>query len=152
MKEKLSILLSAFALLNCQNATSCSELSVSNAWIREPPPMTKVAAGYFRIKNRSDQVITLTKLDSECCERVEMHETKVSNGRASMSSIPELTIAPHQSFNFSPGGSHLMLIRPAIAMTSGAQIDIELYCANGRVSRAPFEIVAIHSPDKAHSH
>jgi copper(I)-binding protein len=143
VRTVLANIVMAFTLLHCQSGYSCTALFVTDAWIREPPPMAKIAAGYFAIENLSDRELTVTALSSNCCERIEMHRTILTGDRASMSPIDELTIPPHDTVKFSPGGSHLMLIHPRIAMGQGKLVDIEFQCVDGAVSQTSFEIVTV---------
>ena len=74
----LSIFLSRAAL-------ACTNIEVLHAWIREPPPVAQVAAGYFTMKNKGGTQASIERVESSCCASVAMHQTQVSGDRIRMS-------------------------------------------------------------------
>jgi copper(I)-binding protein len=105
-----------FALLALL-AMACSEpaapLVAAEVTIRPPMPGTQMTAGYLTLQNNSAEAVTITRVTSAQFGRVEMHETIIEDGVARMSELGEITLEPTSSIEFTPGGKHLMLMRPA---------------------------------------
>ena len=84
-------------------------LIVENPWSRATPKGTKVGAGYlsiFNIGTIDDRLISAT---SKISERVEIHESSITNGIMKMRKITDgLTIKSKALIDFKPGGYHLM--------------------------------------------
>ena len=141
MKSASSYYVASFALLYCHACLACPPLVVTEAWIREPPPSARVAAGYFTIDNHSNNAITITNVQSECCEAVEMHRSIIVDDKASMSSTHQLSIAPQSSVKFAPGDQHLMLIHPSVALRRDTSVNINFQCSGGTKQLTEFKVV-----------
>ncbi len=130
----LSIFLSRAAL-------ACTNIEVLHAWIREPPPVAQVAAGYFTMKNKGGTQASIERVESSCCASVAMHQTQVSGDRIRMSPMDKLVVPAHATTSFNPGGAHLMLIAPSRPLRHHETVDIEFYCAQGDPLIVEFEVV-----------
>ena len=106
----------------------CMYLSVSDAWIREPPPPANVAAAYMTIRNDSTAPATIVDVDSDCCDHAMMHESVLEGGRAAMHHREKIEIAPAAVVEFKPQGLHIMLMQPEVKPEQ--RVDITLRCAD----------------------
>lgn len=122
-------------------ALSCPSIDITDAWIREPPPMSNVAAGYFNAINTGSKEHTITSIKSSCCASLAMHKTSIENGRATMQHLNSLAIAPAETVNFAPNGAHLMLVGPTAPIQSTEIVEIEFVCADGTSTRADFKVL-----------
>ncbi len=88
------------------------EVTVLDAWIREPADGQTLAAGYGTITNDSDETITLIGASAPIAGTFEIHETSVSDdGTMSMSEKDAgFEIASGESFSLEPGGPHIMML------------------------------------------
>ena len=84
-----------------------------NVVVTAPGAGMPMAAGYLEITNQSGTDIRITRVSSPAYAAVEMHETIVEDGIASMRAIPVLEIAAGETVTFERGGRHLMLMEPA---------------------------------------
>lgn len=112
-------------------AHGCAGLEIKNAWVREPPPVATVAAGFAELLNLSAEPIAVVSVDSPCCDRVTVHRTVIENGRARMVPEPVIRIPPHGRAVLEPGGLHIMLTHPKSALRSGGRIALTVHCASG---------------------
>lgn len=107
------------------------ELEVRNAWIREAPPGAQVHAGYLEISNHGTTDTALTGISSKDFGAVEIHRTVVEDGMARMQRIERLEVPAGGKATLAPGGYHLMLFRPARALTAGDTAGLLLHFSDG---------------------
>jgi len=122
-------------------ATACDDLVIKNAWIREPPPIARVAAGYMEIANTGGEARTVHQVESACCEHLMMHDSVSDGDNVRMSHLDRLTVQPGESIQFLPRGRHLMLMAPAQPLVDGDSVEIDFRCAVGEPVRATFDII-----------
>jgi hypothetical protein len=79
-------------------------------------------AAYLTIRNDRDQSVTVTGMRSDQFQRVELHDTRVIDGVASMVKQNQFTIPAGGELTLKPGGKHIMLIGPKSPMEFGARI------------------------------
>jgi copper(I)-binding protein len=120
MKSTIFIV-SAIVLLTASLGLRAGDggIRVSDAWIAEAPPVSRVQAGYLTIENNSVNEAVITGMSCEGYARAEFHRTVESNGMASMQHQPELRIAAGEALVMQPGGYHVMLYDPAARLTAG---------------------------------
>lgn len=104
-------------LLACILISACSEntlppLVASDVNIAAPIPGKTMGAGYLSITNNTDDMISITRVESTHFESVQIHESVLEDGIAKMHRLDALTIPAHSTVKLEPGGKHLMLMRP----------------------------------------
>lgn len=129
-------------LSSARSVMSCDDIVATNGWIREPPPVATVAAGYLQLENRGDQTIIIDSVESSCCASAAMHETVVDGDQMRMSAIEALILPPHGTAEFVPGGAHLMLNSPSTPIRHGQVIELIFYCSTGGSFRVKFDVLA----------
>jgi copper(I)-binding protein len=117
-------------------AGGCSEpagpsVVISDVRVFAPVPGASAGVAYLTIRNRGDAPITIEGVRSPQFERVEMHETTITDGVSTMRSLDAVNVAAGATVEFRPGGKHLMLIGSGPAAVPGASIDIELAYGDG---------------------
>ena len=110
-------------------------MDITDGWVREAPPTSRVLAAYMQIINLTDSELTVTGITSPDFEAAELHRTVVENGMARMLPVPELTIPAGGSITLAPGGLHLMLMMPAGPLPAGSDVPLEMTAADGRSFR-----------------
>ncbi len=87
------------------------DVTVADAWVREPAAGQTLAAGYGTITNGSDEAITLIGASAPIAATFEIHETAMSDdGNMSMAEKQGgFEIAAGESFTLEPGGPHVMM-------------------------------------------
>ena len=138
--KRRSLVASVFiAALCCVNAGhACEQLQFQQAWVREPPPVSKVAAAYVAITNPTNQAVTITGIQSDCCQHLMIHETVVEDGRARMVHQDALIIAPNSAVELAPLGTHIMLMGSKTAIRAGAELTIHFGCDTNNQTAVSF--------------
>lgn len=108
---------------------SCDENSeprivVENIQVLPPSPGASVGVAYFELRNRTDVQISLRSVTSPQFQRVEMHETSITNGVSKMRKIGEIKIDAGQSVIFETGGKHLMLLNPITELQEHSSVTL----------------------------
>ncbi len=67
---------------------------VTQAWIREAPPVSTMLAGYLTITNDTGQPVAVLGGTSPSFARVEVHRTEVTNGMARMRAMDRVVVPP----------------------------------------------------------
>jgi len=119
------------------------DLKVSDAWIREAPPGLMTLAGYAILANQGDKPLRIVKVQSSVFTEVQMHESRIDKGIASMHAIDAVDIAPHQSATFAPSGKHFMMMGAKQALKKGSQIQVQLQDQSGCVTSVSFVVRAV---------
>lgn len=83
--------------------------------------------GYLTIANHGERTVRLVAARSTAFDRVMIHETRMTDGRAEMRHRDDgVTIEPGERVEFAPGGLHLMLMRPTTPLNVGDSVEIIL--------------------------
>lgn len=106
-------------------------LTADNAWVREAPPNAETSAAYLVIHNGTNQPKILQGVSSPQFQGVEIHSTQMAGSQVHMMRMNELSIAPGDEARFSPGGYHLMLMKPLKALKSGDVVTLLLQFKDG---------------------
>lgn len=86
---------------------------VVDPWVRPTPPISNVGAIYMRVRNEGDESDAVVGVSAARCDVMEIHQTTVVNGVASMSeaTAADLVLGPGQSLVFQPAGLlHVMCL------------------------------------------
>ena len=118
-------------LLACVLISACSDktlppLVASNVNITAPVPGMTMSAGYLSITNNTDDIISISRVESAHFESVQIHESSLEDGIAKMRRLDELTIPAQSTVKLEPGGKHLMLMRPT---GTSDQISLNFFSA-----------------------
>jgi len=111
-----------------------------DGWVRLPPGRMPMMAGFGRIVNACAAPATVVAASSPSFAEVELHETRLIDGVSRMRHVPELRIAPDGSAVLKPGGLHLMLMRPAAALSPGSRVAVTFTLSDGRTLIGDFEV------------
>ncbi len=98
-----------------------------------------VMAGFGRIENRCPRPLDIVSARSQSFAEVSIHETRVVDGISRMRPVPTLTIGPDDAAVFAPGGMHLMLMQPSVALQPGDNVEIEFGLEDGGVVNGKFQ-------------
>lgn len=139
--------------------TSDKNIAVVNAWSPVAPPTMSVHAGYFSLQNHSAGTLELVAVSSPAYQSVEIHESLLADGVASMRRLPSLAIKAHENVQFESGGLHLMLRGPLSAKQVGDNFPVLLEFTGGnkvefvmQVSNTGDVDTDKSSPDMHHHH
>ena len=101
-------------------------VTVSDAWVNQPPPGITTMAGYMTIHNSRKTPVELIHASSPEFKKIEFHLSQLNDGIASMQKLEKIEIDPGESFSFSPGKYHFMLFLPDGQTITGNFIPITL--------------------------
>lgn len=111
MQKVLTTVISMMFLFG-SNGLLAADIVIEDAWVREAPPNAKILAAYMTINNSGEEKDSLLSVDSNCCKKIEIHQSVVKDGQAKMIQRKSLLIPAEANINLEPGGLHLMLINP----------------------------------------
>jgi len=109
-----------------------SELAVRDAWIRQPPPGTQVAAAYLTLSNLSSHRLTVSGFDSPVAEAAMLHSTQLVSGQSRMRPQATLALTAGETVVLKPGGLHVMLHGLKQALVPGQHVPLVISLADGR--------------------
>ncbi|MGV6858245.1 MAG: copper chaperone PCu(A)C [bacterium] len=142
MKVFANILLLAIsAMLSQAHAGSAaSEVTVTDAWVRAVPPITKMTAGYLQLKNTGSKEHMLIAAESQLSGAIELHSHEEVDGMMQMRMIPHVHLPPGKNVALKPGGMHLMMFRLTRPTQRGTTATITLTFSDGSTQNITAEI------------
>ncbi len=108
-----------------------TEAQVLDPWVQAAPPNVKVLAAYMEIKNNGKKPLHLVSITSSDFGRIEIHRSVMHGNMAHMEHQKELIIPANDSVAMKPGGTHLMLMKPRKALSTGDTVPLVLFFKNG---------------------
>ena len=141
-KKFLALLIAFFLLLGC--AKKEAHVEISDAWTRATQEGQDVGAAYMTLKSNVD--LTLTSVESEFCEDIEIHSMSMENGVMKMRMLDELALKADTPVSLSPGGFHLMLFDLEGPLRAGTEVRYTLHFKDKQGKEL---IVDVNSPVKA---
>lgn len=85
-------------------------------------PKAKSAAVYLTLMNHGSEADTLTAIKTDSAETAEAHQTLDENGVMKMRAVETLSVNPHETVTFEPGGLHIMLTGLKAPLIEGQHI------------------------------
>ena len=87
-------------------------LEVRDISLFAPLPGTSMSVAYMVFENTTDSGIVVSGFSSPQFNRIELHETQISDGVARMRQLDELTVPPRDIAVLEENRKHLMLMQP----------------------------------------
>jgi copper(I)-binding protein len=104
-------------LIACLISTNAMEadykagsIEIMNPWSRATPKGAPTAIGYMSIKNNGAAPDRLIGGSIEVAKEFQLHSMTMENGVSKMRDLKSVDIAPGQTVEFKPGGSHVMFV------------------------------------------
>lgn len=133
MPVRHALLALSLALFGCAGDDG-PPLAVENVAIYAPLPGSRAAAAYLDLINRSDEDITIAGITSAAFARVEIHESRLEDGVASMRPVGSLVIPAGRTVVLRPQSLHLMLMEPIGDADVGDSVSLRIrYDAAGEI-------------------
>ena len=143
----------SFILLTATSlAGADSGLRVSEPWIREAPPTSRVLAGYLTLVNTGDNTVTVTAISSPDFKNAEIHRTVIEAGVARMLPVKQLEVPAGGQLMLEPGGHHLMLFDPLRTLTAGETVTLIIHMNDGKQLSATAPVIRKTGEDHSHHH
>ena len=128
LKTGLAALLCA---LLSQAPVLAAELEVTDAWIREMPPVSSMTAGSMILENETDAPQGLLRAESPDFETVVIHRTVREGGVARMVEQERVSIPARGRLEMKPGDYHVMLIGYRRSLKAGDSVALTLVFDSG---------------------
>ncbi len=124
--------------------------TVQGAWSR-PAAKGGVGVGFMTMANASGKPDSLVAVESPAAREVQIHQSSVSGGMASMRPVTAVPIAVGAKVVFAPGGYHLMFLGLKRPLSVGDTLAGTLVFASGARVKAAFA-VGLSAPADPHAH
>jgi copper(I)-binding protein len=111
-------------LLAACGPTGDPDLSVSDA--QAAVPLAGSSQLVLEITNGGDGDDRLLAVDTDAALGIELHETRIDDGFATMVELDDVPLPAGETVRFRPGGLHLMLLGPDDEVVLGARFPITL--------------------------
>lgn len=127
MRNSLRPLFPALAVLLFALPARAGDIEINSPWLRATPKGASVAAGYATITNKGTVADTLVGASLPMAKVGEIHEMSMTGGVMKMRRLDKgLPIPAGKSVTLSPGGYHLMFLKPSQVLKEGETIKGEL--------------------------
>lgn len=123
----------AFLLLPFTQAAYATDVIVKDAWVRLSPPVAQSTAAYMVVQNQGAQSVKLIGVSSATATSADMHGTRMEGHRMVMFPLHEVEVPPNGMAQFTPGGSHVMLMGLKHPLKEGEAIEIVFQLSNGEI-------------------
>lgn len=125
------LMLIAIVLLSSQSsawahAYQSGSLEIEDLWIRATATGQPNGAGYLHIDNHGNTPDRLLGIKTDIAKKTEIHETRITNGMATMRAVSAVDIPPNSRIDFAPTGYHVMFNKLKIPLQEGAEIPATL--------------------------
>jgi periplasmic copper chaperone A len=124
-------------------AAAASPFVVTSGQVRQPLPGRTVTVGYFTLQNNSQQEVSLISVTSAAFKRVELHQHSHNDGMMRMEQVTQISISAGESIELAPGGLHLMLFEPLVALEIGQMVTVLLHFTDGQALTVTLPVVAM---------
>jgi len=120
-------------------SAAAATLTIKDPWVKAGPA-GEMTAAFGMLVNNSGADVTVTSAESTASP-MELHEMTMKDGKMVMQPKQGgFMIKAGGTHELSPGGDHLMLMKPAKAIEAGDEVSFTLKLADG--STVPFSAIA----------
>ena len=136
-------------------AQQSSTMVLADAWVRALPPTQTNTAAYVTVTNPGKVAIMITGASTGLAQQVQIHTTREIEGYMRMEQLQNLPVAPGESVQLAPGGTHLMLLGLSRMPMPGETVHFCLELATGEevCTDAPVrKSAAAQKADDHHQH
>jgi copper(I)-binding protein len=135
----LALLAGALSVTAAASANDASTVRASGAWIRILPGSLP-AGGYVALENTGDNAVTITEASSPAFGHAMIHRSSTEGGMGRMEMVHSVTLPPHATTAFAPGGYHVMLMDAAKPVKPGDTVKVTFTLGDG--SSLPVDFAA----------
>lgn len=151
-KPWITALAGAFISLSVLAQEQSAGLELQDSWVRALPPTQANTAAYMTLVNQSDTPVEIAGANADVAQSVEIHTTREIDGYMRMEQLPGPSLAPGESLQLAPGGTHLMLLELSHMPIPGETVRLCLELAGGGdvCTNAPVRKSAASKQDHDH--
>jgi copper(I)-binding protein len=147
MKPILPLLLSLLlvpVVASAQDATKPSPITVTAPWLRATPKSAPVAGGYATITNKGAEPDVLLSASLPIAAVGEIHSMSMDHGVMHMARLDKgLEIKPGATVMLTPGGYHLMFLKPSAQLKAGESVKGALTFAKAGTIEVTFAVAGM---------
>ena len=140
MQAKCQLGLVAFMILGMP-AIANERVRFDNAIVRQPIVAQDFTAAYVDITNHRNTRLTIAGAHASWSETIEFHETVITDDRARMRRLIQLSVEPNTTLTMAPGKIHIMLF--GLKLNDTANPTMTFVTSEGEYLSASFEIKSI---------
>ena len=111
---------------------SAAFIEVTDLYVNATPPTIKSTAAYMTLSNLTEEVITFIGVTSPAANRVELHQTSITDGMMKMRPVSTLKIPAKGEVKLSPAGLHMMFKKLNRSLQPGENVPIALFFSKER--------------------
>lgn len=138
-------------LLMAAGIVQADAIIVEQAYARASIPGQSNAAAFVVITNQQQHPVSLTALDSDAANQVELHTHQHSNGTMQMRKVENLQLEPGQTLDLKKEDMHLMLMGLETPLQQGKQISIT-FCFDEDCMDVDFPVISIKTETQGQHH
>jgi len=138
MLRSISLRTLIIPLMTLASAAAMADVTVSDAYVREPIPGKNMSAAFIQITNNGESDRVLISASAAWAPQIEIHTHIHDNGVMRMRQIDSLTIPAGETVTLQPGGLHLMLFRLQLPLAQ--TLPLELCFKDGECITAEAEL------------
>lgn len=95
------------------------------------------------VRNDGDGDDELVRASSPAAAAIEVHRTRIEEGRATMTELDGVTVPAGETVSFRPGGLHLMMVEPDESVREGGTFPLTLHFDRSGEHTVEVEVVPI---------
>jgi len=157
--SRLLPVLALFTLVACtptappaEQQAHAAAITISDAWVNQPPPGAAVAGAYLRLHNPGPGADRLLTVDTDAAQRVEIHDMNMVSGMMQMRAVEGgLPLPAGETTELAPGGLHLMLMAPNMELAAGDEVTMALSFEHAPAQTVIFQVRSLMDADDAHA-
>jgi len=130
MKFRLPILVVLLTLVWCTAFAGGPTVSASHVWIRTAPDGVHVLSGFLTLENHTGKPLKITSISSPDFKSVDIGAAKMDPQHAALP-LNSVTLPPHKTLTFKPGGTHLRLVQPHRKLYEGDMVSLTFNFSDG---------------------
>ena len=140
----LALLLAAPAAVACETFKA-GEITVEKAWSRASIGTQRPGVLYLTIHNRGASDDALVSISTPIAEQPMLHETRVTEGVASMPHVMDVPVPAGQTVELRPRGYHGMLMGLTETLEEGASFPVTLTFEEAGELTVPAEVLSMRA-------
>jgi len=148
----IGLMFSLYSLpVQASTLPQAESIQIEDAYIRQAPPGAHATASFMVLQNPSEHDITLTSVESNLANVIELHAHTHKDGMMKMYQVKEIKVPAKGSVSLQPGGLHIMLIEPTDALKNAETGTIKLVFSDGSSKKITLPIRSMmHKMHKKH--
>ena len=148
----VSALIMLAGITSAYAATCAERVTVSDAWVREVPPVSQTSALFMTLTNTSDQEAVLVSASGDVSKLVELHTHETDDkGVHRMFQVDKIVIPANGQTMLKPMSYHVMLIDLHAPLKEGDKVSVTLKFRDGSTKQIEAPVQKMMVPAMDHS-